>query len=573
MTILPDKGNLAIAYNDSINGGASIGILSFAEGKLTLDCQTIRVGDIFPFCSLRQPLTPDLKSIDISAYDSLELSLELKSESRDTVLIYLMGDEGNNAQGQPIIKAMLRTVDPGTGINHHSLPLNRFLVPSWWMFSFPNRDSTTTLDKITDIQISTGDAVHERQETIIVHGMELRGKWISLTELLMLLSLIWTALAVKAIRDTNALKNQFLANMSHEIRTPMNAIVLALKLARSGKDVKEIKKLLDSAITSSNLMLGIINDILDLSKLESGKLTIRKEKWSPYALITNTSDLMAKTAAEKGLEFKVENQLPPECYYWGDEIRVGQVINNLVGNALKFTSKGYVIIRASIKDTQGSYSLDVEIEDTGPGITPEDQHTLFDRFVQVEHSVKSIEGSGLGLAITKELVNLMGGDLTVESDGATGSLFKFMIPIKEAKASPKEPKVSREDQFDHSLSILVAEDIPLMQQLLSKLLEKLGHSVHIASNGQEAVEMASSAQYRFDVILMDNQMPFLSGIEATKIIRKAGIRTPIIALTADAMETQQDAFIKAKMDGFIAKPVEEERLIKEISRVIRSKSV
>lgn len=380
--------------------------------------------------------------------------------------------------------------------------------------------------------------------------------------------------ALQQAEEAGRAKAEFLSNMSHEIRTPMNGIIMSLKLAQTAKLQPDTIELLDTANASATNLLAIINDILDLSKLESGNVNIIIGSLPVRDTMRFIARLMSPVAAEKGLMFSVNVDDNVPDWIMSDTVRLQQIINNMVSNAIKFTDTGDVKVNVSwLAETNQQGRIRLDISDTGLGISEKDKASLFERFQQVRSSDKMISGTGLGLAISKQLVELMDGEIGVISDGETGSTFWFEMPVKcgaareQNQTAPPGPEVT-------DLNILIAEDIKTNAMLIERLIAKIGHRATIVENGLEAVKAVQSGT-AYDLILMDNQMPVMSGIKATQKIRELDSPVkdiPIIALTADALLEHQNAFLDAGMNGFVAKPIQKAALTCEIQRVMQEHS-
>ncbi|MGQ0644037.1 MAG: chemotaxis protein CheB [Elusimicrobiota bacterium] len=370
-------------------------------------------------------------------------------------------------------------------------------------------------------------------------------------------------------------KSQFLANMSHEIRTPLNAVVGMSSLLMDGAlDVRrqeQVKIVHDSAVS----LLGVINDILDFSKMEAGKLSLEPGVFELGPLLESCLNLFRLQAKEKGLELEwaVAAGTPPRLV--GDHGRVRQILVNLLSNAVKFAARGRVKVAARAESSNGGkISLLTEVSDQGPGIPAADRDKLFKPFSQLDSSMtRRYGGAGLGLAICKELTQMMGGEIGVRSEEGSGSTFWFRLPLAVAPAdgaaeSPGLPALPppRAEDFA-SLSVLVAEDNAVNRKVLLAQLERLGVAAEAVSNGREAVEAA--ARSRYDLILMDCQMPELDGYEAAERIRRSengGRRTPIVAVTAHVLAGDRERCFQAGMDEYISKPVELSELAAVLSR-------
>ncbi|MFZ2268909.1 MAG: transporter substrate-binding domain-containing protein [Azonexus sp.] len=371
----------------------------------------------------------------------------------------------------------------------------------------------------------------------------------------------------------NAAKSAFLANMSHEIRTPMNAILGYAHLLKRSALAPDQAARLDKIEEAGEHLLAIINDILDISKIESGKLLLEYTPFHPATIIDQVHSLIADAAAAKGLQITTEySGLPPLLL--GDPTRLRQGLLNFAGNAVKFTEQGSIALRAQLLEQQDdSFLVRFEVQDTGVGIPAESCRELFQAFKQVDSSTtRKYGGTGLGLAITQRLAQLMGGEVGVTSAPGVGSTFWFTVRLKiGSMARPTldgQPLSGAADlrRRHAGARLLLVEDDLVNQELARDLLAEAGLQIEVASNGREAVAMAAEAAY--DAILMDMQMPEMGGLEATRAIRQlpGHSSTPIIAMTANAFEEDREKCLRAGMDDFLAKPAEPEILYQKLQR-------
>ena len=364
----------------------------------------------------------------------------------------------------------------------------------------------------------------------------------------------------------NLAKSTFLANMSHEIRTPMNAIIGLTHLLRSAAPSPEQADKLGKISGAAEHLLSIINDILDLSKIEAGKLTLEQTDFSLSAILDNTRSLIAEQAQAKGLEVEVDTDGVPS-WLRGDPTRLRQALLNFAGNAVKFTESGRIVLRARLLGSDGDdLRIRFEVEDTGIGIPAAQLDGLFQIFTQADASTtRKYGGTGLGLAISRRLAVLMGGDAGVESEAGRGSTFWFTVRLQHGHGpqSSAEQRAPGADDVEGELRrrhggalLLLAEDNEINREVALELIHAAGLDVDIAENGREAVDKAAATAY--DLILMDVQMPLMNGLEATRVIRARADRaaTPILALTANAFEEDRNACKEAGMNDFVAKPVD-----------------
>ncbi|MBE0364682.1 hypothetical protein PULV_a2427 [Pseudoalteromonas ulvae UL12] len=360
--------------------------------------------------------------------------------------------------------------------------------------------------------------------------------------------------------QANKAKSRFLANMSHEIRTPLNAVIGFSQLAKQTKDTDTIVDYIDKIALSSSSLLNIVNDILDISKIESDKLQLENIPFDLLGILQRVDAMFSPLVQNKGLQWNLNNSLPQPTWYLGDPVRIEQILINLCSNAIKFTQSGSVTLTAQVlSQSSTEHTLSLAVIDTGVGIKPEIAKTLFSAFTQADDSTsRRFGGTGLGLAISKELSLLMGGDVTLTSDEGLGSTFTFRVTL--TTTAPQATSQVEPDIDLSNIRILVAEDNPINQIVIQEMLRTLNIEAVLTKDGQEAIDTLQ--QQHFDLILMDCQMPALDGYEATKQIRTLPEfqHIPIIALTADAMPEDKAHALDVGFNFHLAKPLDIKKL-------------
>ncbi len=374
--------------------------------------------------------------------------------------------------------------------------------------------------------------------------------------------------ATEEARSANSAKSTFLANMSHEIRTPLNAVIGLSRLMRDTRLSQDQKVLNDKLLVSGENLLGIINEILDFSKIEAGRVEIENIPFDLKIIIGKVRTSLSHAAEEKSLALTSSTEAGFSKAVMGDPVRLQQILTNLVNNAIKFTSEGGIDLSCTLTgESAGRASFLFSVTDTGIGISEENLGTIFEKFKQEDESVtRMYGGTGLGLAISRQLVNLMGGELAVESEKGRGSRFFFTLGFETrdiAVLQDLNPRVFIDNEILKGKAILVVEDNKFNQFIAKSILEKWNVITDIASNGREAIDKVR--QKKYDLILMDMQMPVLDGCSATRLIRQElHVSTPVIALTAFATKDAIARALDSGMNGYMTKPFEEETLFSQL---------
>lgn len=387
--------------------------------------------------------------------------------------------------------------------------------------------------------------------------------------------------------EANRAKSEFLAHMSHEIRTPLTAIsgIAEIMMKRQDNLDDKQKQLINTLHNSTSSLKDLINDILDFSKIENGDLDLSEETFILGDLFESIISMMSLKASEKGVSFVFNYDATKDTDFLGDNMRLRQIVVNLIGNAIKFTDKGGVTVKADFEEREGRDFLRVDVADTGIGISPENFDLVFERFKQADSSVsRKYGGSGLGLPISRNLAQLMGGDIYLSSETGNGSTFSLLIPCKYADEKQGDNKAALEmgKKINEKLrATLTGEDKALIVEdyegnvvVISYILDEVGINYDVARTGLEAVNLWKDHHY--DLILMDVQMPEMDGFTATQEIRglekrKDMARTPIIGMTAHALVGDKDKCIECGMDAYLPKPIVEADLKKEIFHILDQK--
>lgn len=390
----------------------------------------------------------------------------------------------------------------------------------------------------------------------------------------------------------NRAKSEFLANMSHEIRTPMTAILGYAEMLGQEDQELDCAELAQTIKRNGKYLLNVLNEILDLSKIESGKIEMENHPIYLPGLMAEIESMMSVRAAEKGLDLIVTNEGPVPEVVRSDPTRLKQILTNLVGNAIKFTRQGFVRCAVRFSEHEGVPTVSFSITDTGIGISEEDAKNLFEPFHQQDGSAtRRFGGTGLGLTICKRLVDLLDGTIDVKSEPGKGSVFTAEVHVTlpetvtmaddmrkwfphKQEDHKKPSKLSEKKKSLEGLRILLVEDGLDNQRLVSHLLRKAGAMIVIAENGAEGIrqiEFSQEAKEPFDLVLMDMQMPIMDGYQATTQLRRMGFTTPIVALTAHAMSTDRLKCLQAGCDDYASKPIDVKGLVKLIASYCRDK--
>lgn len=370
--------------------------------------------------------------------------------------------------------------------------------------------------------------------------------------------------------DANSAKTNFLANMSHEMRTPLNGVLGTLSLIDKSAIDRETGKLISAAQNSAETLLALIDDLLNLHRIEAGEVDVESTEFKIADLVSIAEEVFTAIAAAKGIGFNVSSATS-DRYCFADFGKIRQILINLIGNAMKFTTRGLVQVDINHQTRAGFQNVIIKVQDTGIGISLQDQKTLFERFKQVDSSTTKIHGgAGLGLAISRELTEIMGGDISVVSAPGVGSTFTFKVPVEE-RSAPNAPSISNVGGHSKlSGKVLIAEDSDTNAMVAQMMLKKLGVHYDRVTDGAAAIDAALSASY--DIVLMDISMPNMDGIEATRILRQRGFNGPIIAMTAHAFKADRDRGFEVGMSGYITKPIKPAALMSELANWLPSVS-
>lgn len=386
--------------------------------------------------------------------------------------------------------------------------------------------------------------------------------------------------AMRNAQAASQAKSEFLANISHELRTPMNGVIGMLDMALDRELSPDLSEQLHTAQNCAYALLSLLNDILDLSKIEAGKMTLEKIPLDIRALVADCIKVHQPKAAANSVSLEVETAPDLPAQILGDPLRIRQILENLVSNAVKFTEGGTVVVRTGGKFTApGRFVLEIQVQDSGTGIPADKLLHIFDKFAQADGTVsRKFGGTGLGLAITRSLAALHGGQVQVESELGRGSMFTVTLACEALAAGAGSDALTvgqtvaapaPSDTPSGGVRILVVEDNHVNQKVVTAVLRKRGFTIELANDGQEALQKLETSG-SFDLVLMDVQMPVLDGLEATRLIRKEARwnSLPIVAMTAHAMNGDKERCLEAGMNGYISKPVHPSLLLSTVDEII-----
>jgi signal transduction histidine kinase/CheY-like chemotaxis protein len=596
--------------------GNSVGTLVVTKDAIIMRC-ALGGAATYPFCKLQFLLGEPGKGVDLSRFESVTFDVRYSGGEPQQIKLHVMNFEpGYSTLGewnsQRFNEAEIE-LNPKSTV---TIPMNVLRTADWWRLprKIPLSKSYTRLDHVTAVEIATNVGAPGQVITVELRSIKFRGKWISTTTLLMCLVAAWIACGILGLslgllhfranfsitksrleqmaavdRERKAAeaareaalaeavglarqRSNFLAQMSHELRTPLNAIIGYAQLLR--RDAHKLSEQQATGLTtiheSGQHLLTLINDILDLARVEAGRLVLHPAAVHLDAFLQIVVDIMRVKAEEKGLAFKYELSPDLPAAVAIDETRLRQVLLNLLGNAVKFTDRGTVSLRVLPAPAQGldegTTRLRFEVADSGIGMSPHQLSRLFQPFEQVADLQRREGGTGLGLAISQQLVRLMGGNIDVVSEPGKGSTFSFELAVQVADRSPairRSPHTIVGYKGERK-RLLIVDDVAQNRTMLMDLLHAVGFVVAAASNGLECLVLLDS--FKPDLILMDVMMPVVDGNETTRRIRRMPQwrSVPIVAVTAGASREDEVKCLEAGADAFLAKPVEHDALLRAI---------
>jgi signal transduction histidine kinase/CheY-like chemotaxis protein len=606
--------------------GNSVASLTITPDAFVMRCH-LRSAATYPFCSLQFQLGDPVKGIDMTRYDTMSFDLRYSGQGRHVIKVHLMNFEPdiskqNDWNSQRFNEVQLQ-LPPQP---RFTIPMNALRTADWWRSSreIPLSKSYVRLDHVTALEVATDVVPTEQVITVEVRSIKFTGKWISKTTLLTWLIVAWIACGVlglslgllhfrstlsattlrleqlaavdrerkaaEAARETALAeavglarqRSNFLAQMSHELRTPLNAIIGYAQLLRRERLPLNDRQAAGLATIheSGQHLLTLINDILDLARVEAGKMDLHPAAVHLGAFLHVVVDIMRVKAEEKGLSFNYELSADLPAAVTIDETRLRQVLLNLLGNAVKFTDRGSVSLRVSQAPhpDQGAEGqrddavarLRFEVADSGIGMSAQQLGRLFQPFEQVAETQRRAGGTGLGLAISQQLVHLMGGEIEVVSAPRKGSTFSFELAVPVAAGlQPTLPSVGTIVAYEGERKrLLIVDDVPQNRTMLVDLLQETGFVVAAASNGLECLVLLDS--FKPDLIVMDVMMPVIDGNETTRQIRRlpGWGEVPIIAVTASVSQEDERKSREAGANAFLGKPVDLDGLLDTIGKLL-----
>ena len=598
--------------------GDSVASLSVTRDAFIMGCRMGTVA-MYPYCAMQFLMGDPVKGIDMSGYDTMSFDVRYSGQGRHVLKVHLMNFEPEFfTPGKWDAQRFNEVQIDVSGQSPFTIPMNALRTADWWHFArrIPLSKSYVRVDHVTTVELQADDLSAAGHDfTVEVRKIEFRGKWISRTRLLGWLMAAWigcgmlilslgllhfrsglqdskirleqlaaidrerkeaAAARETALAEAVALARQrssFLAQMSHELRTPLNAIIGYADLL--GRDRDHTTERLASGLAaireSGQHLLTLINDILDLARVEAGKMVLHPAAVDLGTFLEVLANIMRVKAEEKGLAFGYELAPGLPSAVTVDETRLRQVLLNLLGNAVKFTDGGKVSLR--VLPAQAGARLRFEVADSGIGMSAQQLARIFQPFEQVASTQRHEAGTGLGLAISQQLVRLMGGNIEVVSEPGKGSTFWFEVDAPVAAAGPAtvQPRETLLGYEGERKRLLVVDDTAENRAIMLDLLQEAGFIVAAASNGPEGLVLLDG--FKPDLILMDVMMPLMDGNETTRRIRRmpGGGDVPIVAVTASASPADEDESRAAGADAVLAKPVDHDLLLRTIGRLLSLK--